>query len=34
MESLFLLALGEEEFLRELAMAASEVFFNKPLIAS
>jgi hypothetical protein len=29
MESLFLLAFGEEEFLAALPMAASEAFFNK-----
>jgi hypothetical protein len=32
MESLFLLAFGEEEFLAALAMASSEAFFNKLLI--
>jgi hypothetical protein len=34
MESPFLLAFGEEEFLAALAMAASEAFFNKLLIGS
>jgi hypothetical protein len=33
MESLFLLAFGEEEFLAALAMACSEAFFNKLLVA-
>jgi hypothetical protein len=32
MESLFLLAFGEEEFLASLAMAGSEAFFNKLLV--
>jgi len=32
MKSLFLLALGEEEFLRALRMADSGAFFNKLLI--
>jgi hypothetical protein len=31
MESLFLLAFGEEEFFIALAMACSEAFFNKLL---
>jgi hypothetical protein len=31
MESLFLLALGEEEFLAALAMTGLEAFFNKLL---
>ena len=31
MESLFLLAFGEEEFLAALAMTGSEAFFNKLL---
>jgi hypothetical protein len=34
MESLFLLAFGEEEFLAALAMASSEAFFNKLLTGS
>jgi hypothetical protein len=33
MESLFLLAFGEEEFFIAFAMACSEAFFNKLLIA-
>jgi hypothetical protein len=33
MESLFLLALSDEEFLAALAMASSEAFFNKLLVA-
>jgi hypothetical protein len=33
MESLVLLAFGEKEFLAALAMASSEAFFNKLLIA-
>jgi len=33
MESLFLMAFGEEEFLIAFAMACSEAFFNKLLIA-
>jgi len=33
MESLFLLAFGEEEFIIAFAMACSEAFFNKLLIA-
>jgi hypothetical protein len=32
MESFFLLAFGEEEFLAALAMAGSEAFFNELLI--
>jgi hypothetical protein len=32
MESLFLLAFSEEEFLTALAMASSEAFFNKLLV--
>jgi hypothetical protein len=32
MESLFLLAFGEEEFFIAFAMACSEAFFNKLLI--
>jgi hypothetical protein len=32
MESLFLLAFGEEEFFIACAMACSEAFFNKLLI--
>jgi hypothetical protein len=32
LESLFLLAFSEEEFLAALAMASSEAFFNKLLI--
>jgi hypothetical protein len=32
MESLFLLAFSDEEFLAALAMASSEGFFNKLLI--
>jgi hypothetical protein len=32
MESLFLLAFGEEEFLSALAMTGSEAFFNKLLM--
>jgi hypothetical protein len=34
MESLFLLAFGEEEFSIAFAMACSEAFFNKLLIRS
>jgi hypothetical protein len=34
METLFLLAFGEEDFLASLAMAGSEAFFNKLLIRS
>jgi hypothetical protein len=34
MESLFLLAFGEQEYLPALAMAGSEAFFNKLLAAS
>jgi hypothetical protein len=34
MESLFLLAFSEEEFLTALAIASSEAFFNKLLIRS
>jgi hypothetical protein len=34
MESLCLLAFGEEEFLAALPMAASEAFFNKLLIGT
>jgi hypothetical protein len=33
MESLFLLAFGDEEFLAALAMASSEAFFNELLVA-
>jgi hypothetical protein len=33
METLFLLAFGEEDFLASLAMAGSEAFFNKLLVA-
>jgi hypothetical protein len=33
LESLFLLAFSEEEFLAALAMASSEAFFNKLLVA-
>jgi len=33
MESLFLLAFSEEEFLTALAIASSEAFFNKLLIS-
>jgi len=33
MESLFLLAFDAEEFLAALAMAGSEAFFNKLLVA-
>jgi hypothetical protein len=33
MESLFLLAFGEQEFFVALAMAASEAFFNKLFVA-
>jgi hypothetical protein len=33
MESLFLLAFGEEEFFIAFAMACSEAFFNKLLVA-
>jgi hypothetical protein len=33
MESLFLLGLSEEEFLIAFAMASSEAFFNKLLVA-
>jgi hypothetical protein len=32
LESLFLLAFSEEEFLAALAMASSEAFFNKLLV--
>jgi hypothetical protein len=32
MESLFLLAFGEEEFFIAFAMACSEAFFNKLLV--
>jgi hypothetical protein len=32
MESLFLLAFSEEEFLTALAMVSSEAFFNKLLV--
>jgi hypothetical protein len=32
MESLFLLAFGEQEFLAALATTGSEAVFNKPLI--
>jgi hypothetical protein len=34
MESLFLLAFSDEEFLAALAMASSEAFFNKLLIGN
>jgi hypothetical protein len=34
MESLFLLAFGEEEFFIAFAMACSEAFFNKLLMAT
>jgi hypothetical protein len=34
MESLFLLAFSEEEFLTALAIASSEAFFNKLLIGT
>jgi hypothetical protein len=34
MESLFLLAFGEQGFLAPLAMAGSQAFFNKLLIRS
>jgi hypothetical protein len=33
MESLFLFAFGEEEFLAALAMARSKAFFNELLVA-
>jgi hypothetical protein len=33
MESLFLLAFGEQEYLAALPMAGSEAFFNKLLVA-
>jgi hypothetical protein len=33
MESLFLLAFSDEKFLAALAMASSEAFFNKLLVA-
>jgi hypothetical protein len=33
METLFLLAFGEEDFLASLATAGSEAFFNKLLVA-
>ena len=33
MESLFLLAFGEEQFLAALARAGSKAFFNKLLVA-